>query len=110
MTMLVLSILCFLVIALGIVAIALGLGIRHPVRSAIALTMGGLVVLGGAMLFYESLEHRAQEARIDKTIESLATYVDLRAEWLKTHLHPVKKAGSRKPELGQSPGRTSGGR
>lgn len=108
--MLVLSILCLLVIALGIVTLALGLGIRHPLRSAIALTLGGLVVLGGAMLFYESLGHRAQEARIDQTVESLSRYVDLRAEWLKTHLHPVKKAGSRKSELGKTPGGTSGGR
>ncbi len=109
MTMLVLSILCLLVIGLGIVAIALGLGIRHPIRSAISLTLGGLVVLGGAMLFYESLEHRAQEARIDQTVESLSKYIDLRAKRLKAHLHPVKKSGSGKPELGQSPGRTSGG-
>ncbi len=99
MTFLVIAVLCMLIIGLGVVALSLGLGIRHPVRSAVALTLGSLVVLGGALMFYEALSRRSEEAMVDRTVNSLYKYVDLRAEWLKTHLHPVKKTRSGKVVL-----------
>ncbi len=99
MTFLVIAVLCMLIIGLGVVALSLGLGIRHPVRSAVALTLGSLVVLGGSLMFYEALSRRSEEAMVDRTVTSLYKYVDLRAEWLKTHLHPVKKTRSGKVVL-----------
>lgn len=94
MTFLVIAVLCLLIVGLGVVALSLGLGIRHPVRSAVALTLGSLVILGGSLMFYEALSRRSEEAMVDRTVTSLYKYVDLRAKWLKAHLHPVKKTRS----------------
>lgn len=106
-TMLFLSILCFLVTALGIVSVVLGLGIRHPIRSAVALTLGAIVILAGATLFYEVLSHRSQEAQTDLLIKRVSDYVKLRSERLKPHLHAVKKPGG--GQAGHIKGGTSGG-
>ncbi len=104
MTLLVLSVLCLMIIGLGVVALSLGLGIRHPVRSAVALTLGSLVVLGGSLMLYESLTHRSEESMVDRTVTSLYKYVDLRSQWLKAHLHPVKKTRRGKVEMTQPVG------
>lgn len=110
MTMLFLTILCFLVTALGIVSVVLGLGIRHPIRSAVALTLGSIVILAGATLFYEVLAHRNLETQADLLVKRVSDYVKLRSERLKPHFHAVKKPGGGQPQVGHMQGGTSGGR
>ncbi len=78
MTLLILVLLATIVIALGGVSISLGLGIRHPVRGAVALTIGGLVVLAGMTLMYKSLQHKMLASRADSVIVNALHYLNYR--------------------------------
>lgn len=78
MTLLILVLLSTIVIGLGGVSISLGLGIRHPIRGAIALTIGGLVALAGTTLMYKSLQHKKLASRADNVIVNAEHYLNFR--------------------------------
>lgn len=96
MALLILILLSTIVIALGGVSISLGLGIRHPVRGAVALTIGGLVILAGMTLLYKSLQHRKLASRADNVIVNAEHFLRYRNTHLVGHPSPnirVKSAG-----------------
>ena len=96
MALLILVLLSTIVIALGGVSISLGLGIRHPVRGSVALTIGGLVVLAGMTLLYKSLQHKTLAARADSVIVNAEHFLRYRNEHLVGHPSPnirIKGAG-----------------
>ena len=103
MTMLLFLSLATLVIALGIVSLVLGLGIRHQIRSVVALTLGGAVVLSGLVLFYESMEHRKMESSVDAFIANAGAYFKYRNTHLKSRPVVPKTVIPGKPNVGQKP-------
>jgi len=103
MTMLLFLSLATLVIALGIVALVLGLGIRHQIRSVVALTLGGAVILSGLVLFYESMEHRRMESRADAFIANAGAYFKYRNTHLKSRPAAPKPVIPGKTNIGQKP-------
>lgn len=78
MTLLILVLLATIVIALGGISISLGLGIRHPVRGAVALTIGGMIVLAGMTLMYKVLQHKRLASRTDDVIVNAEHYFTYR--------------------------------
>ncbi len=108
MTLLVLVLLSTIVIALGGVSISLGLGIRHPVRGAIALTIGGLVVLAGVTLLYKSLQHKKLAGRADDVIVNAEHYFNYRNRHLVRQSPNIRIKGAGSPvKPGQNPAAVS---
>ena len=104
MTLLVLVLLSTIVIALGGVSISLGLGIRHPVRGAVALTIGGLVVLAGMTLMYKALQHKKLAGRADSVIVNAEHYLNYRNRHLVRQPTNIRIKGSGGPiKPGQKP-------
>ncbi|MCL4486393.1 MAG: hypothetical protein M1537_08755 [Nitrospirae bacterium] len=104
MTLLVLVLLSTIVIALGGVSISLGLGIRHPVRGAVALTIGGLVVLAGMTLMYKSFQHKTLASRADNVIVNAEHYFNYRNRHLVRQSANIRIKSSRGPvKPGQKP-------
>jgi len=85
LALLILVLLSTIVIALGGVSISLGLGIRHPVRGAVALTIGGLVILAGMTLLYKSLQHKKLASRADSVIVNAEHFLRYRNTHLVGH-------------------------
>ncbi len=104
LTLLVLVLLSTIVIALGGVSISLGLGIRHPVRGAVALTIGGLVVLAGMTLMYKALQHKKLAGRADSVIVNAEHYFNYRNRHLVRQPTNIRIKGSGGPiKPGQKP-------
>lgn len=97
LTLLVLVLLSTIVIALGGVSLSLGLGIRHPVRGAIALTIGGLVVLAGVTLLYKSLQHKKLAGRADDVIVNAEHYFNYRNRHLVRQSPNIRIKGAGSP-------------
>lgn len=103
MTMLLFLSLSTLVIALGVISLVMGLGIRHQIRSVVALTLGGAVMLSGLVLFYESMEHRKMESRADAFIANAGAYFNYRNTHLKSRPATPKAIIPGKTNIGQKP-------
>ncbi len=84
-------------IALGGVSISLGLGIRHPIRGAVALTIGVLVVLAGMTLMYKSLQHKTLASRADNVIINAEHFLTFRNRHLSTRPANIRVKGSGGP-------------
>ena len=104
MTLLVLVLLSSIVIALGGVSISLGLGIRHPIRGAIALTIGGLIILSGMTLMYKSLQHKKLASRADSAIVNAEHFLQYRNRHLVRQPSNIRIKGAGGPvKSGQKP-------
>lgn len=104
MTLLVLVLLATIVIALGGVSVSLGLGIRHPLRGAVALTIGGLVVLAGMTLMYKVFQHKRLAARADNVIINAEHYLNYKNRHLVGPAPNIRIKGSGGPSKpGQKP-------
>ncbi|MHB1563932.1 MAG: hypothetical protein ACYCXP_07545 [Leptospirillum sp.] len=103
MTMLLFLSLSTLIIALGVVSLVIGLGIRHQIRSVVALTLGGAVMLAGLVLFYESMEHRKMESGADAFIANAGAYFNYRNTHLKTRPATPRMVIPGKTNIGQKP-------
>ncbi len=97
LTLLILVLLATIVIALGGVSISLGLGIRHPIRGAVALTIGGLVVLAGMTLMYKSLQHKTLATRADNVIVNAEHYFNYRNRHLAKSAPDIRVKGAGGP-------------
>ncbi len=103
MTMLLFLSLSTIVIGLGVVAFVMGLAIRHQIRSVVALTVGGAVILAGLTLFYESMAHRKIAARTDAFIVNAGAYFNYRNTHHQSRSGSPKKAVPGKTDIGQKP-------
>lgn len=104
MTLLILVLLATIVIALGGVCLSLGLGIRHPIRGAVALTIGGLVVLAGMTLMYKVLQHKKLASRADDVIVNAERYFSYRNRHLVGPAPNIRVKGPGSPvKQGQKP-------